>query len=209
MNKGKRTEEQNRKNSERQKGKRTGADNHFFGKHHTLEAKKANSDWHKGKTQSEESNKKRSIAHKGIPCSEKAKKKISIANIGRRRTEEQKKKMSIAHKGIPTGRTGEKSPNWKGGISFEPYCSKFNKPLKEKIRDKFERKCFLCNKPESTEKTCLSVHHIDYDKDQGCNGKTFELVPLCRSCHSKTNGEREEQQIMIINKLRDMNDTCN
>ena len=31
----------------------------------------------------------------------------------------------------------------------------------------------------------LSVHHIDEDKEQGCNGKEWKLVPLCMKCHSK------------------------
>src|SRR5208337_386546 len=30
---------------------------------------------------------------------------------------------------------GEKSPGWKGGISFEPYCIKFNKEFKERVRN--------------------------------------------------------------------------
>jgi hypothetical protein len=31
----------------------------------------------------------------------------------------------------------------------------------------------------------LSVHHIDEDKEQGCNGKSWKLVPLCLQCHLK------------------------
>lgn len=91
---------------------------------------------------------------------------------------------------IPTRKTiGENHPNWKGGISFEPYCNKFNNQLKEQIRDKFDRKCFLCGKREKDSKSKLHVHHTDYNKGQGC-GYNWSLIPLCRSCHMKTNSNR-------------------
>lgn len=32
----------------------------------------------------------------------------------------------------------------------------------------------------------LSVHHVDMNKDQGCNGHKWKLVPLCTSCHRKS-----------------------
>ena len=35
---------------------------------------------------------------------------------------------------------------------------------------------------------CLDIHHIDYDKK---NNDINNLIALCRSCHCKTNGERE------------------
>ena len=77
--------------------------------------------------------------------------------------------------------------NWQGGISFEPYCNKFNKELKEEIRENFDRKCLICSKKENGKK--LSVHHIDYNKMQGC-GHKWSLIPLCESCHAKTNFNR-------------------
>lgn len=86
-------------------------------------------------------------------------------------------------------RIGEDSPNWKGGISFEPYCNKFNNKLKEHIRDTFDRKCFLCGKSEEENNCKLHVHHVDYNKGQGC-GYSWSLIPLCSSCHSKTNHNR-------------------
>lgn len=95
-------------------------------------------------------------------------------------------------------RRGENSPAWKGGKSFEPYCPKFTKELKEAIRSKYGRKCVLCGLPESENKKRLSVHHVDYDKGQGCNGKAWKLVPLCVKCHTKTNNNRAfwEQKIL-------------
>ena len=84
--------------------------------------------------------------------------------------------------------TGKLNPAWRGGISFEPYCFRFNEQLKEYVRQKFNRKCVLCGISENGEK--LSVHHVDYNKLQGCQGHTWVLVPLCHSCHSKTGYNR-------------------
>jgi hypothetical protein len=82
----------------------------------------------------------------------------------------------------------ENNPGWLGGKSFEPYCHKFNHALKEYVRDKFGRRCFVCESPEI--RRCHSIHHIDYNKLQGCKGMTWALVPLCDSCHMKTNRNR-------------------
>ena len=38
----------------------------------------------------------------------------------------------------------------------------------------------------------LDVHHIDYNKGQGCSEHEWRLIPLCRSCHIKTNHDREK-----------------
>ena len=94
------------------------------------------------------------------------------------------------------GMRGENSPWWRGGISYEPYCPKFNEPLKERIRDKFGRKCFLCGQPENGRKLC--VHHIDYDKNVLCNGRAWSLIPLCDSCHNKTSGKQRHYYFNLL-----------
>ena len=97
---------------------------------------------------------------------------------------------------------GEKAPNWQGGISFEPYCVKFNNVFKNYIRAKFEFKCFLCNKTTEENGRKLDVHHVNYNKDCGCDGdKTCNFVPLCRSCHNKTGTKRDYWEKLITNKL--------
>lgn len=83
--------------------------------------------------------------------------------------------------------SGENSPSWEGGSSHKEYCYKFNKKCRENNRKKFGNKCFLCGNPSETRK--LSVHHVDYNKNQGCDSSNWKLVPLCGSCHSKTNGK--------------------
>ena len=119
--------------------------------------------------------------------------------FGKHHSEEVKKKMGESHIGL---HAGEKNPNWKGGISFEPYCIKFNNALKEEIRDKFGRKCFLCPKTEEENGRKLDVHHVDYNKEQGCNGVRWLLVPLCISCNTIANFNREYWQDFITEKLR-------
>lgn len=85
---------------------------------------------------------------------------------------------------------GENSFNWQGGKSFEPYCEKFNEKKKEEVREQYGRKCYICGKDEKDNITKtgkiwkLSVHHIDEDKEQGCNGKQWKLVPLCLKHHN-------------------------
>ncbi len=95
--------------------------------------------------------------------------------------------------------SGEGSPTWKGGKSFEPYCIKFNKAFKEKIREKFSRKCYACDKPEAENNGKLAVHHIDYNKNAICNGKEWAFVPLCRKHHGESNILRHYYFNLLIN----------
>lgn len=73
----------------------------------------------------------------------------------------------------------------------QKYCYKFNETLKQQIRNKYNDCDYIsglhkniCNK-----RVNLDVHHVDYDKEQGC-GKNFNLIPLNKSNHSKTNKNR-------------------
>lgn len=81
--------------------------------------------------------------------------------------------------------------DYKSRMAAMPYCEKFDEDCKDRNRAKYGYRCFLCNKPTSENKTKffdvreLSVHHIDLNKDQGCNDHDWSLVPLCMSCHGK------------------------
>lgn len=100
-------------------------------------------------------------------------------------------------------RQGDKHPNWKGGTKYLPYCPRFNEKKKKEVRDKFNNKCILCGKSKEENGQNLSVHHVDYNKDQGCNGHNWVLVPLCSQCHGKIHGNinREQYWENIINNL--------
>lgn len=79
-------------------------------------------------------------------------------------------------------KSGNKHIFWKGGISKEPYPFEFTKDLKSYIKHCYRCLCLYCGTSKN-----LVVHHIDYRKR---NIALNNLVPLCRSCHSKTNYDR-------------------
>lgn len=106
---------------------------------------------------------------------------------------------------------GSKNPNWQGGTSFEPYCSKWDEKFREYIRNKFNRNCFLCSKTEVENARKLSVHHVNYDKLCGCaeteedkkhDDASCQFVPLCTSCNSKVNRNRDHWETLIKNKMK-------
>ena len=81
------------------------------------------------------------------------------------------------------------------------YCDQWTEELREHIRDKYDRKCFICGMTEEDNGVKLSVHHVDYNKQCGCDGTECRLVPLCIKCHSHTTfGDREmwEEKIMCM-----------
>jgi DNA-binding XRE family transcriptional regulator/transposase-like protein len=82
---------------------------------------------------------------------------------------------------------GENHPNWKGGISFEPYCEKFNNIFKESVRKRDDYMCKLCGCTQNDNGRKLDVHHIHYDKEN-CYP---DVVALCRSCNIKVNSNRD------------------
>jgi hypothetical protein len=103
--------------------------------------------------------------------------------------------------------SGEKSHLWQGGISFEPYCKRFNNALREKVRAFFKNECVICgkNKIENDNKN-MSVHHVEYDKTACCNDKKVHFVTLCHSCHAKSNKDREEWKSMFLRILDEFYD---
>lgn len=92
---------------------------------------------------------------------------------------------------------GENHPNWLGGISNSPYPFEFDKKLKKKIKDRDGHKCLVCDK--KTQK--ISIHHIDYNKD---NIDEKNLISLCVKCHSISNYNREHWILFFNNKINEM-----
>lgn len=127
---------------------------------------------------------------KGKIMSESQRKKISEAlkgnknNLGKVCSGETRRKISEAQK-------GEKSYNWKDGISYQPYPDEWTNSLKDSIRERDKYTCQECgiHQDELNGRfKKLDVHHIDYNKD---NLNPDNLITLCKSCHSKTNNNRE------------------
>ena len=122
-----------------------------------------------------------SIALKGKPFSAKHKRNISRGSKGKKLSLEHKRKLSET-------KIGERHWNWQNGKSFEPYGLEFNGDLKEVIRNRDKRRCFICGKIQIKDKRKLSIHHIDYNKK---NNNPNNLISLCLSCHIKTNYKRD------------------
>jgi len=99
--------------------------------------------------------------------------------IGKKRPEHSKKM------------TGKNNPAYIDGHSNFPYTLEFNKELKEFIRQRDNYTCQNCGMTEEEHiivlGEVLTVHHIDYDK-QNC--KENNLMALCKQCNSRVNFNR-------------------
>ena len=155
------------------------------GKHRSKELRDRISAALTGKHPSAETLIKLSNSRKGHPVSIETREKIRMGHLGKQLSVEHKKKLREARVGKYCG---EKHPAWKGGVSFEPYCVKFNENLKERVRAFFRYRCVECEGTSTRER--LLVHHVNFDKQTCCNSNIPLFVPLCRSCHSKTNFNR-------------------
>lgn len=139
--------------------------------------KKGNVSWNKGKKLSKEHIKKLSDSHKGQISWMKGKKWEDIYS---------KEALKSFNNRF---RIKENHPSWLGGLSFEKYGKGFTEELRERIREEYGRVCQECGYSEERLGYKLSVHHIDYNKK---NNNETNLIPLCKSCHQKTNYDRED-----------------
>ncbi|MHA1787860.1 MAG: HNH endonuclease [Candidatus Helarchaeota archaeon] len=97
-------------------------------------------------------------------------------------------------------RPGKLNPNWKGGISFEPYPLGWNKTFKEQIRYRDGYRCQNCGIPEIECDRKLHVHHIDYNKN---NLNLDNLISLCHNCHAKTIVTNLNKKLVWINYYKE------
>lgn len=88
----------------------------------------------------------------------------------------------------------QNNPNWRGGVSYEPYPFEFNSDLKLIILKMDGAKCKLCGGTKR-----LSAHHIDYNKD---NCDLSNLITLCTKCNSKVNFHRELWKSRLIELVK-------
>lgn len=187
------SEKQKENMSISRKGKFCGENHPMYGRHHTPESNQKNREKHLGVKRTEEAVIKQIKTYKQNNSGENS------PSYGTKASPETKQKMSDSHR-------GEKSHLWKGGISYLPYCPRFNDAKKEEVRNEYDRKCLLCGTDEKDNRykngklKKLDIHHVDYDKEQGCNGKKWELVPLCIKCHPKiiSNAEKIQENIRYL-----------
>lgn len=129
-----------------------------------------------------------SKAQQGVPKSpftSEHRASLSRALTGRILSHETRIAMSASRQGISV-------ENWIGFVSFGEYCPKFNEKLKRQIRDQYNNCDYMSGLPVTicNNDRNLDVHHIDYNKQQGCNDHEWRLIPLSRSNHVKTNVNR-------------------
>lgn len=125
--------------------------------------------------------KKRRVLKKCLTCGKVIEVQKSIDNRGNG--------LYCDVKCMAIGRSGEKACNWQGGVSFEPYCTKFNVEFRRRVRAFFEYRCVLCGKSEKDNNRRLSVHHVNHNKQTCCDDSKPLFVVLCASCHGKTHGK--------------------
>jgi hypothetical protein len=161
------------------------------GAHRTVEQRIKMSLAHIGKKHTEE-DKIKMRKHRSEKCKESMRNKIVTEehkrkigeSVSKSWTDERKKANALSHK-------GEKSCWWKGGIAYLPYPNEWTDDLRESVRKRDNYICQECGLHQDELKGIhkkLSVHHIDYNKD---NLNPDNLITLCVSCHSKTNYNRE------------------
>lgn len=92
------------------------------------------------------------------------------------------------------GKRGEENPNWKGGKHLQLYPSIFYR-LRTKVFERDNYTCINCGMTDDEAREAdslnrgLTVHHIDYDKE---NNDLSNLATTCKWCNSKANGGREK-----------------
>lgn len=123
-----------------------------------------------------------SEARRNYRHSPESRQKIAESNTGNTMSPEARQKLSAWHQGVSI-------EEWEGFASNKEYCDKFNETCKEHNREKYGRQCFICGVDEETDGRKLSVHHVDMNKDQGCNDHDWNLVPMCMSCHTKSHSD--------------------
>lgn len=130
----------------------------------------------------------------GQPLDAETRAKLSAAlkgeknpNFGKKTSPEVRAKLSAARKGKYCG---EKSSQWKGGISSEPYCIIWDTVEgREYKKTIMERDNHECQNPECWKKcNKICLHHINYDK-KDCRPE--KLITVCWSCNSRANTNRE------------------
>jgi len=162
--------------------------NNFFGKHHSNETRiKMKKSRNIGIDNSQFIDNRTNKIYYCTECGNEISRSSGFYGQGRCLSCENKRRHRI---GI-FNQIGEKSSNWKGGISFEQYPLEWTKVIREQIRKRDNNQCQICGKLEIELKgrfKKLDVHHKDYDKE---NSNPKNLISLCKSCHMKTNFNRK------------------
>lgn len=134
--------------------------------------------------------------------------------IGRKLSSEQRLRCGNGSRGriqpdyvkqrISASLQGISYDEWESFAATKNYCPKFDEVCREANRDKYDRRCFICGKLENENLTStnkvykLSVHHVDMNKSQGCNGIRWKLIPLCMKHHRMAHTKIWETRIKYL-----------
>jgi hypothetical protein len=124
------------------------------------------------------------------------KSKGNHSHTGHKLTEQQRKNISNGtrkamarndvHEYLSLAVSGEANHNWIDGQSCE-YPKEFNVWFKKKIRARDHYRCQLCGAYDKDKHVSLSVHHINYVKD---DTYCLNLISICSVCNIKVNKNR-------------------
>ena len=186
----------------------------FKGKHHSTKSLKKMSKNRTGKCAKEEHpnwgkslpykvRKKISKTLKGRHCSPRTEFTENTIINGMTLSEaKQRENLSLkTRRKNSKSKQGENNPNWLGGISFLPYCYKFNDRLKNAVRKRDNYTCQRCDKKQKKHGKKLCVHHIHFDKEN-CYP---DLISLCNKCHLIVNHKRNSSERKFMKNLKERN----
>jgi len=129
--------------------------------------------------------------HLGKKHSAETIKKISESGKGEKNSMYGKPPSEEGRINVSCRMQGIERKEWGGFIKGKGYCGAFSdNEFKDDMRTHYKNTCqgVDCkNGGINPSEKALHLHHIDYDK-QNCNPDN--LIPLCMSCHAKTNGNR-------------------
>ena len=186
-----------------------GKNNHFYGYHHTKEAKKHIGDAHRGKNNymygrifTTEEREKMSKDRKKCKIEKEL---LEALYFGNNYTIEKIAELTGFCPATIFNKMNEygierKYVFWNNILTpYTSYPLEFNNSLRKRIRDRDNHTCKECNITEDELGYKLSVHHIDYNKQ---NSKSENLISLCRSCHSKTGFNRKDWEKYYKNLVK-------
>lgn len=128
--------------------------------------------------------KRLSEIHKGKTVSKETRKILS--ELKKETTWKNEKNYEIRLKNVSIKYSGKNNPNWRGGLSNLPYPIEYNKKYRNKIRKRDNSICQICKRFIEDDRK-VTVHHIDYNKD---NLNPNNSILLCNICHGKTGYSR-------------------
>lgn len=100
--------------------------------------------------------------------------------------------------------SGEGNPNWRGGHRKRDYPTSWNENLRERIRNRDNRKCQFpeCSETDIGSVKKLDVHHIDGNKK---NCDEFNLISMCGRHHSVVENNSPSSWIGYFRNLVSIN----